>query len=363
MLIHAKSLNLRHILAVTCAGLISTLFTSCAQTSLSSLSAPSVSAQSNLVKDLDRLVGWFGGEWDNHEQVWQQKGDAETARLEKIDDLIAHTHHIFAPVKAPKLGEHVFYVQQSLDGDMTKVYRQRVYRFTADEKEGAVKLEIFTPVDEKAFLNAHLKPAMFADLDTSALKSIAGCEVFWRFQSASNDYVGTMKPDACSFVSQRSGKRIFVTDTLKLSESEIWINDQARDEAGNHVFGSKTNTPIKNRKVRYFTGWVYFNRAGKDAKPTDKTFSSRRDLVLHSEGQYVPILFEDGTPSPYLLQLAQLTYQNTKTPILKFALVDKETKKTIIYIWGNTEAVRIGMNLGWFQSGLTQKPDRTAFGF
>ncbi len=322
-----------------------------------------VPTPSSANQDLERLVGWFGGEWDNHEQVWQQKGDAETAKLEKIEEPIAHTHHIFAPVKAPKLGDHIFYIQQSLDGDMTKVYRQRVYRFTRDDKEDAVKLEIFTPRDEKAFLNAHLKPQMFAELDVAALKSAPGCEVYWRFQPASRDYEGTMKPNACNFISPRSGKRIFVTDTLKLSETEIWINDQARDEAGNYVFGSKTNTPVKNRKVRYFTGWVYFNRAGKEAKPTDKIFSSRRDLLLHSEGQYLAVLFEDGSASPYLLQLAQLTYQNTKTPILKFALVDKETKKSITYIWSNTEAVRIGMNLGWFQAGLTQKPERAAFGF
>jgi CpeT/CpcT family (DUF1001) len=314
-------------------------------------------------KDLQRLVDWFAGEWDNHEQVWQQKGDANDTKREKIDDPIPHTHHIFAPVKAPKIGEHIFYVQQYGDGDPAKIYRQRVYRFSADEKERAVKLEIFTPLDEKAFINAHLKPDVFATLDATALKAAPGCEVYWRYQAASTEYEGTMKPGACHFISQRSGKRIFVTDTLKLTPNEIWINDQARDESGNHVFGSKTNTPVKNRKVRYFTGWVYFNRAGKDAKPTDKDFSGRRDLITHTEGQYIPVLFDDGTPSPYLLQLAQLTYQNTKTPILKLALVDKDTKKSITYIWANTDASRIGMNLGWFQVGLTQKPERTAFGF
>jgi hypothetical protein len=318
-------------------------------------------AQTNA--DLQRLVGWFGGEWDNHEQVWQQKGDAETKKIEKIDDPIPHTHHIFAPVKAPKLGEHIFYVQQSSDGDLTKVYRQRIYRFSVDEKEAAVKLEIFTPLDEKAFLNAHLKPQQFAALDATALKATPGCEVLWRYVAASNEFQGTMKANACSFVSQRSAKRIIVNDTLKLTESEIWINDQARDEQGNHVFGSKTNTPVKNRKVRYFDGWVYFNRAGKDAQKTDITFSSRRDLRLHTEGQTIPILFDDGSESPYLLQLAQLTYQNTKTPILKLALIDKATNKSMTYIWANTEATRIGMNLGWFQVGLTQKKDAVNFGF
>ncbi len=323
--------------------------------------SPAACAQTNA--DLQRLFSWFGGEWDNHEQVWQQKGDAETKKIEKVEDPIPHTHHIFAPVKAPKLGEHIFYVQQSSDGDLTKVYRQRIYRFSVDEKEAAVKLEIFTPLDEMAFLNAHLTPQQFLKTETSALKIIPGCEVLWRYVAASNEFHGTMKANACSFVSQRSGKRIIVNDTLKLTESEIWINDQARDEQGNYVFGSKTNTPVKNRKVRYFDGWVYFNRAGKDAQKTDTTFSSRRDLRLHTEGQTIPILFDDGSESPYLLQLAQLTYQNTKTPILKLALIDKATNKSMAYIWANTEATRIGMNLGWFQTVLTQKRDAANFGF
>ena len=318
-------------------------------------------AQTNA--DLQRLVSWFAGEWDNHEQVWQQKTEADDKKIEKIDDPIPHTHHIFAPVKAPKLGEHIFYVQQSMDGDLKKVYRQRVYRFTVDEKEAAVKLEIFTPLDEKAFLNAHLQPQKFATLEMAALKAAPGCEVMWRYVPASNEFQGTMKPDACSFVSQRSGKKILVSDTLKLTESEIWINDQARDEQGNYVFGSKTNTPVKNRKVRYFDGWVYLNRAGKDALKTDTTFSSRRDLRLHNEGQTIPILFDDGAESPYLLQLAQLTYQNTKAPILKLAIIDKTTNKSVTYIWANTEATRIGMNLGWLQVGLTQKKEAVNFGF
>ena len=30
-----------------------------------------------LDRDFDRFIAWFGGEWNNNEQVWQQKTDAE----------------------------------------------------------------------------------------------------------------------------------------------------------------------------------------------------------------------------------------------------------------------------------------------
>jgi len=86
-------------------------------------------------------------------------------------------------------------------------------------------------------------------------------------------------------------------------------------------------------------------------------------VQLHSEGQRIPVLYNDGTPSPYLLELALLTYQNTRKPILKFALLDAATGKSVTYIWANTEAALIGMNLGWFQSGMTQKAERVNFGY
>lgn len=313
--------------------------------------------------DFDRFISWFGGEWNNNEQVWQQKADAEKLPGGKPVEPISHTHHIFAPVSAPKIGSHVFYVQQHLDADMSKAYRQRVYRLSKDVAENAVKLEIFTLPDDKTFFNAHLQPALFTSLDISALKATPGCEVYWRYNETTSAFTGVLKPNACSYFSQRMQKRIVVSDTLKLTQSEIWINDQARDEQGNYLFGSKTNTPVMNRKVRYYTGWLLLNRAGKEAKETDKEIIFRKDFVIHNEGQYLPVLWDDGTPSPYMLELAQLTYQNTKSPILKLALVDKESKKSVMYIWANTEATRLGMNLKWFQVGLTLKEDRVAYGF
>ena len=324
-------------------------------------SASAVNAQPSKA-DFERFISWFGGEWNNNEQVWQQQADAKG---KAVEEKITHTHHIFAPILAPKIGSHIFYVQQSLDGDLSKAYRQRVYRFTPDEKENAVKLEIFNLNDERAFFDAHKKADAFVNLEIAQLRATPGCEVWWRYDAVSKSYAGSMKPNACSFVSKRFGdKRIIITDTLKLTENEIWINDQARDEQGNHVFGSKTDTPVKNRKVRYFTGWVWIHLDGPTGDVADrKKFSFRRDIMIHNEGQRIPVLYQDGTESPYLLELAQLTYQNTRTAILKMALINKATNKSVFYIWAQPDGTRVGINHGWVQVGLTQKSSRVAYGF
>ena len=60
-----------------------------------------------------------------------------------------------------------------------------------------------------------------------------------------------------------------------------------------------------------------------------RRLQGRRDLQLHNEGQIVTLNFEDGSPSKLQIQLAQLTYQNTRAAILKLTLLDQSTGKTI----------------------------------
>jgi hypothetical protein len=48
---------------------------------------------------------------------------------------------------------------------------------------------------------------------------------------------------------------------------------------------------------------------------------------------------------------------------LKFGLVDRETQKTISYTWSAVSTPTLGMNLGWFQSGVTLKAQAPNFGF
>jgi len=89
--------------------------------------------------DLELFLAWFPGEYDNHEQVWQKN-------LDGVDHPHEHIHHIFAPAEVRSIGENVFYVQQYLDADPSKVYRQRLYRLSVDEGEHAIRLDIFLSV-------------------------------------------------------------------------------------------------------------------------------------------------------------------------------------------------------------------------
>lgn len=320
------------------------------------LVSPSAVAQAptpDLDQQLALLLAWFPGEWDNHEQHWQQ------ATVEKREQPIERIHHVFVPVSVPAIGEHVFFVRQTLDDDPGKVYRQRLYAFSKNQARGAIQLTIHSFKDEAKHAGAWREPALLDGLAADALESRPGCEVYWTLQV--DHFEGAMEADACRFVSPRLGKEIVVNDTLRLSPDELWISDVAKDTGGNHVFGNRGGVPHKNRKVRYFEGWAAIKRGGKDAPADSKDWIGMRGIVMHNEGDRVQVLDAEGKPVGYTIELARLTYQNTTTPILKFGVIDDATGKTIAYTWNEPDGTRLGINLGWFQAGVAQRKERVHF--
>lgn len=307
-------------------------------------------AADQLAVQMDTLLAWFPGEWDNHEQHWQQ------AKVEKVENPIERIHHVFAPVEAPAIGAHTFFVKQYLDGDPSKVYRQRLYAFSRNDARGAIQLDIYAFNDERAFADAHLRPEILKALSLDQVRATKGCEVYWRWNI--DHFIGEMEKDACRVNSPRLGRTIVINDTLMLSESELQISDVARDEAGNVIFGRPDGPPHKNRKVRYFTLWGGVKKGGQNAKPDEQSWDFTSGKLIHNEGGVMRIVDDDtGEDSGYSVRLEQLTYQNTKVPILKLVLMDSKNDQQINYIWANPDATNIGMNLGWMQVGLTRKPE------
>ncbi|WP_077341992.1 chromophore lyase CpcT/CpeT [Pseudocolwellia agarivorans] len=342
-----------------CTVLSTLLFTGCVTTTVKNsqnISDASIVKEDPLKEAL--FHQWFAGEFDNYEQNWQDKINAEKDSTIQLHD---HIHHIFAPISMPALTGETYFVKQYMDGDKTKVYRQRLYQFVRNEEKGVLQLNIYRFKDEAKYAFSHLKPELFAHLTTDELSTYPGCEVYWKFTGEYFD--GYMDHNACSIVSSRSGKKLFFNDKLRLLDGEIWIDDSAIDEDGKHIFGNKQGIAHKNRKVTYFTGWGGNRIGGKDAAEDAKWhFTSK--ILIHNEGQIFPLIDDKtGEKSEYSVQLAKLTYQNTKDPILKFGLIDNKTGKTITYIWSEQDNKKIGMNLRWMQSGIKVKETRPHFSF
>ena len=196
-----------------------------------------------LDKDLSTMMAWFYGVYDNQKRVYFE---AE----QEVDEALCYEriHHVFEPVDLPALGEHVLYVQEHLNDDSAQIYRQRIYAFRPDYEKGAIRLTIHIPNNVAPLVDAHIDPAKLSDLSPEQTRVLPGCDVFWRRQA--NHFVGYMTPNACSYGSSESGKRIILKDDLLLTEKALWISDRAQDEAANRVFGHPTCVPYKDRKAR-----------------------------------------------------------------------------------------------------------------
>ena len=71
---------------------------------------------------------------------------------------------------------------------------------------------------------------------------------------------------------------------------------------------------------------------------------------------FIVSMADGGKPVGYAVELVRLTYQNTRTAVLKLGIVDESTGETVSYSWAEPGAERIGINLRWVQAGMTRSP-------
>lgn len=293
----------------------------------------------NLNADMQEMLGWFDGEFDNFQQVYKEKED-------KAKEVHEHIHSIFKRVSLPSFGENVFYVIQYFDGDTSKIYRQRIYSFSPDLIEQAIRLDIYSFKADSLYYYANLFPEKLNGLTPQQMTTIDGCGVWWK--KTEGKYIGYMKEKACNFISKRSGKKIYITDSLQLTPNEIWIRDEAYDENGGYVYGNKDKIPHKLKKCTFYKGWLLLQKAG-----FDEQYHQQRNMQWHDQGKRLRLVTDDGKPTKYEVELATVVY-GKDLEVLKIALYEVGVSKAITYSWASPGSKNIGMNLRWFQAGLTK---------
>ncbi len=290
--------------------------------------------KSNLHTDLQEMLQIFEGEFDNFQQVYKEQED-------KVAEVHEHIHSIFKKVTLPVFGKNVFYVMQYLDGDSTKIYRQRLYTFVVDQAEQAIRLDIYSFKTDSLYYNAHLNIEKLQSLTPDDMTNTQGCAVYWK--KIGPDFIGSMKEKTCNFIS----KKIFVTDSLVLNKNEIWIRDEAYDENGNYVFGHKGKIHHKLKRCHFYKGWLLLQKAG-----FDNEFHSMRNLLWHDQGKRQRLYTEEGKATKYEVELANVVY-GKDLEILKLAIYEVGVSKAIMYTWASPLSKNIGINLRWIQAGLT----------
>lgn len=293
---------------------------------------------SKLDEQLTEMLQWFEGEFDNFQQVYKEKED-------KVAEVHEHIHSIFKRINLPAFGSNTFYVLQYMDGDSTKIYRQRIYSFTTNTKENAIQLDIYSFIKDSLYYYAHNNTTKLDSLTPIQMTKTDGCQVYWKKDG--EKYIGYMKKDACNFISKRNGKKIFITDRLVLTKNFITIRDEAYDENGAYVFGHKGKIPHHLIKCKNYKGWILLQKAG-----FDNDYIQMRNLQWHDQGSRVRLITEDGKPTKYEVELAAVLY-GKNLEVLKIAIYEIGISKAVAYAWATPGSKNIGINMRWIQAGLT----------
>jgi CpeT/CpcT family (DUF1001) len=320
--------------------------------------AAPITARNVLDKDMARMLELFPCRYDNDLQVYFD-GELNTPQ----ENRNGRIHSIFAPVTLPAFGPNVFYVEQYADGDPSKIYRQRIYRFSADYTENAVKLEIFAPSPEQALAmkGAYGDPTKLAGLTPANMTLYPGCDVFWRAQE--NQFVGYMRQGACRVASRRSGKTLIINDNLVLTDHSIWIADEAKDDTGAYVYGNKAGISHKLNKAQPFTCWTSVLRGashGTTGVGVPESWTFDRGWI-HDQGGELAIKTDETPAREFYIRLRNVEWPyGTNKPSLTMYFHEKGNPRAISYSWADENATLVGINLRWLQASCSLAgPERT----
>lgn len=309
-------------------------------------------AEAVLNADLELLISWFEGRFDNDREVFfaEEAGIPEEGRNGRI-------HSIFRKVDLPAFGEHVFYVEQYAGGDPQNIYRQRIYRFVADAEANAIRLDIYAPDDAASLRGAWRDPSLLDGLTPADTVSYPGCEVYWRRRE--NQFVGETVRGACVVQSRQSGRTLVIEDDLVLTPDAIWIRDRAQTSEGEYVYGNRMELPHRLLRARPFECWVAVMRGAShgDSGEGMTDWQFLRDIWLHDQGGRAVVRTDETPPREIELRLRDVEWPaRDRRGSLTLYVHEAGSDRALSYAWGEAGAERLGLNLRWLQASCTHTP-------
>lgn len=290
-------------------------------------------------RDLQRLVAWFGGEFDNQEQIWfETEGRAATPAAERHQ----RVHATHRRVSLPAFGNAVFYVEEYIDDDPQKVSRQRLVTFESARQSG-VRMKLLFFKDPDKVRGAQFDPVRLTNLKPEDVTELKGCEVYWVPEA--DQYVGGVKSRACIF--GEAGERRYSQYNLVISATKYWRIDRTYLLDSDQLYkGNATNVPSKLVKAKIFSCDVNFYGGNylAGANPNDQAIKNQ---IIHSQGGTITV-HRRSDDADYTLRLRDKEYPYYEhNPDFMFLSVRKGKESFIAYSLHDPNATLLGFNLGW----------------
>jgi hypothetical protein len=171
------------------------------------------------------LVAVLAGSYDN---IAQSRASPDHPALRMV----------IAPVQAPLVGEHVFYVQEMAADDARRVLTQRLYVVTEVAKGQQALLAQLDFSEPLRWRDGQLNRDLFRSLLVQDLRQRNGCDMLW--QRDGMGFTATTGA-GCRTVSRSTGETLRVEQRMKLDADGLAVFEQQRDAAGVLVYGEEAD--------------------------------------------------------------------------------------------------------------------------
>jgi hypothetical protein len=175
---------------------------------------------------LKELVALLPGSYDNIAQA-RATPDHSSLRL------------VIAPVQAPLVGDHVFYVQEMAGNDPRRVLAQKLFVVdSVPDSEMAVmsQLDFNEP---SRWRDGQLNRDLFRSLITTDLRPQPGCDLLWK--RTDSGFSATNNPQQCRATSRETGETLKVEQRMEVDSDGVGTFEQRRDALGAIVPGAEAD--------------------------------------------------------------------------------------------------------------------------
>lgn len=283
--------------------------------------------------DLELLANWFEGEFDNSDQLWFDRDPRSKTAKEDIHQRL-HTTHI--RLDKPEFGKYVFYVEEFVDHDPSKIIRQRLVIFSSDHGENADRVIRM----RQGFLKDTKKVRGGKSLNNITeddLFFLDECDVFWKRDGG--QFEAKMKPKACVF--GEGEKRRYSVHNMSLSPNRYWRVDTTFLISDNTLHsGVPLDRPIEMKRAHRYDCEITFR---DKAHPVQKI----SDLSIHSEGGTAVVKRNsDGQEFEIMLRAKEYPFFNEQPDFLYFSIRKYGEDRAVAFSVSDLHSRRIGFNAG-----------------
>ncbi len=211
-------------------------------------------------EDLERLVRWLPGTYDNTAQA---KQDARNGVRPPHDPVQLAIVPLQSEAVAVSLGRNAFYIQEMAADDPRRVLSQKVVLFKVTDK--GLTESVFTLVDPLRWRDGQRDPDIFMGMTPKDFTLVAGCELRWTRQGEEDAkspkaedakrvqesirLVGANDPKRCQTTSHAAMGLVQVDMRAELGMNELATAELQYDSSGQLILGNKDEPFYRFRRA------------------------------------------------------------------------------------------------------------------